>query len=306
MPISKNYLIAVAACLLTTTGHAVAQPQKSDVSCQDECRLACCQSPTSPYWVLSRSENFIVCAPASYDGRAAACACETQLNALAKKWSSNSELKWSKPCYVVFHPTVETYTQAAGRGSAQTAGCSTVQQVQGRILSRRIDLRLDRPNPLVDALPHELTHVVLAELLADGKLPRWADEGMAMLADPHEKQRLHTRDLHHAFADGSAFRLADLLVMDGYPAHGRQAAFYAQSLSLVSFLVELKSPRVFLEFTKAGAATGYNTALQKCYGIDNAWELERMWMAHAAPQMAYRATGATFPGIRRETAVVSP
>ena len=45
-----------------------------------------------------------------------------------------------------------------------------------------------------------MTHVVLADLLNGRQPPRWADEGMAILADTRDKQLLHERDLTAAVA----------------------------------------------------------------------------------------------------------
>ena len=58
------------------------------------------------------------------------------------------------------------------------------------------------------ALPHELTHLILADRFSPRQVPRWSDEGMAVLADPAEKQRLHLRDLRQALADARVPELA--------------------------------------------------------------------------------------------------
>jgi hypothetical protein len=198
---------------------------------------------------------------------------------LSEKWLGTTEVAWQSRCYVVFHPTAATYIQAAGRGSEQTLGCSSIKELGGRVLSRRIDLRLDRPDPLAGALPHELTHVVLADIVALNKLPRWADEGMAMLADPLEKQEAHRRDLIAALNRGRAVRLAALLALDGYPQSPQMAAFYGQSLSLVEFLVERKGPLELQVFLQKAAKKGHSIALNETYGIRDLRHLERLWLA---------------------------
>jgi Peptidase MA superfamily len=153
-----------------------------------------------------------------------------------------------------------------------------VKELNGRVLNRRIDLRLDRPDPLSHALPHELTHVVLADIMAKQRFPRWADEGMAMLADSVEKQQGHLKDLTRAVSNRTTFRLVELLALADYPEPNRQREFYAQSLSLVRYLVERESPERFRQFAQDCAANGYEKALQKHYAISNVAELERMWL----------------------------
>ena len=52
------------------------------------------------------------------------------------------------------------------------------------------------PNLLACVVPHETTHLVLGDLFADAPLPRWADEGMAVLAEPPARLDRFTRTLH--------------------------------------------------------------------------------------------------------------
>jgi peptidase MA superfamily protein len=150
-----------------------------------------------------------------------------------------------------------------------------VQTDRGRITARRIDLRSDGCDPLAAALPHELTHIVVADHFRDRPLPRWADEGMAVTADTAEKQAGHQRDLFNAIASGERIRLATLLNQDGY--HGNAAAFYAQSMSVVSWLIRLESEATFVKFVDRAMEAGYDVALQDFYGVASVEELERRW-----------------------------
>ena len=53
----------------------------------------------------------------------------------------------------------------------------------------RTNLRADHPQVLTAILPHEVTHVVLADLFTTQQIPRWADEGMAVLAEPRRSSK---------------------------------------------------------------------------------------------------------------------
>lgn len=77
---------------------------------------------------------------------------------------------------------------AVGPGSEHTVGSSLVTVDKAKIASRRIDLLGDQTEFLTAALPHELTHVILRDRLMSTPPPRWADEGMAVLADTEAKQ----------------------------------------------------------------------------------------------------------------------
>jgi hypothetical protein len=167
--------------------------------------------------------------------------------------------------------------QSAGQGADATAGCTTVKKQGGQVLDRRIDIRLDRSNPLHGALRHELTHAVLADAVARYSLPKWADEGMATLADSAEKRLGHQHDLVSAVADGKDVRLCEFLALADYPPVSRRLYFYGQGLSLVSFLVERESPQQFLQFVETATAIGYDTAIREHYGFNGVDGLERAW-----------------------------
>ncbi len=115
-------------------------------------------------------------------------------------------------------------------------------------------------------------------------MPRWVDEGIAILADSTDKQQRHARDFARALAHGSEFRLVELVAMDDYPPPGRWGAFYGQSASLVNFLVEQSGEAQFLEFVAASLEDGYAPACNETYGLSIA-QLESRWRSHAE-QMA--------------------
>lgn len=124
-----------------------------------------------------------------------------------------------------------------------------------------------------------MSHVVLADAAVGHRLPRWADEGIAMLADPEDKREGHRRDLISALDCGAALRLPALLTMDGYPTPQQTAIFYGQSLSLIEFLIERQGPLALQHFLQRAAKEGYQKALDETYGIRDTHELERLWLA---------------------------
>ena len=130
---------------------------------------------------------------------------------------------------------------------------------------------------LKSALAHEMTHVVIAERIDRGRIPAWADEGMAVLADMPEKQSLHAADLRQGLRSRTTFRVVELLNLAAYPAPARIGVFYGQSGALVSFLVGRGTPAQFVRFIERAIDHGYDRALRETYQIDGVAQLEQIW-----------------------------
>lgn len=239
-----------------------------------------CRAYRQAGWVIQESANFRVCCFGS-KGCPDQVVAEIELmrTRLAEKWLGNQSAAWSPKCDVVLHTSRNTYLQAVP-GGEQTGGSSLVESEGGAIVTRRIDIRADRTGWLAGVVAHELTHVVLADVFPAGQVPRWADEGMAVLADTPEKQDLHFQDLRTARAHRKSLRLVQLFTMNDYPAPEHQACFYGQSASVVEYLLERGSPEQFIRFVRAGNEQGYESALRDVYRIQGLGDLERRWNQH--------------------------
>lgn len=212
--------------------------------------------------------------------RQVAEACENAREKLSRQWLPGSEQDaWSPKCELVLQPTDNAYLGEVGRGGRNTVASALVDRRDGRIVLRRIDVRATRADWQTAALAHELAHVVLADRFREATLPRWLDEGMAILADPHEKREQHRQSLKRAMTRGTHFRLAELLTLGDYPPAGRWGAFYGQSASVVEYLVEQQGHARFVEFVDLALDRGYDHALREVYGVGIA-QLERRWHRH--------------------------
>ncbi len=243
---------------------------------------AAAQAPRSTS-LLAGTANFVV---RSYHGGPcaieAAKRCETLRGELQSTWlGAEASKPWHPRCEIVLHPTKASYLQAVGRGGGQTSGSSFIRFEKRLVVERGIDL-LVREQGALPALPHELTHVVLADAFGGRRPPRWADEGIATLADSIEKQGLHKRDCRQALSTGTALRLADVIGLQQFTSAQQVAPFYGQSLSLVSFLAKRDGPAGVVAFVDAAMTRGYDLALKDCYGIDGLAALERHWRDYAA------------------------
>lgn len=231
-------------------------------------------------WNVLETENFRFCSRGHLNlSDSLIETTERMRSTLLEMWlgSRGPEQAWSPKCDIILHSTSADYLRAVP-GGEQTVGCSLINTAEGRVVGRRIDIRADRPGWLNAALGHEMTHIVLADRFPDGALPAWADEGMAVLADPGSKQDAHSRDLRLARSQRSTFRLVELFALNGYPSAERQAAFYGQSASLVRFLVTRGTPSQFVRFVRAATDDGYEVAVRDVYGMEGVRDLEHRWL----------------------------
>jgi len=282
----RNYLLASASTLLLIApAFSSEKPGRADV--------ASVGTVTREYqkqgWLIQETDTFrVVCLPNLAEARRLPQACEALRRQLQETWFGAVGKVWSPRCEIVVHPTVAGYVRELGAGSRQSSGCATVEIEKGVVLKRRIDLRADADDWLISALPHELTHVILAEKFADKQIPRWADEGMAILTEPVARQAVRRTAMQRAVARTQQFSAAELMALRDYPAGDRRDAFYGQSASLVAYLIERDSPARFLEFLQLGQNQGFERALADVYAIRSLAELDTRWR----PQLLDRGQSA--------------
>jgi hypothetical protein len=256
-----------AACSLVLLGAAAEEGQSA---IPEQPPAGCQWHATSPNFAV---RNF----HPAHDARQVAKYCEQWRAKLQKYWIAAEQDTWGVKCEVVVHAGIGSYLAAAGSGARQTFGSSLIQFGNDKKVARRlIDFRGDSSFGLA-AVPHEMTHVVLADLLDGRQPPRWADEGMAILADTHDKQMLHERDLTQGLASRAAFRVAELMAIESYPQPARIPAFYGQSASLTACQGKRDDRARFVEFLRRSFDDGYDKALRDVYHLDNVGQLEQLW-----------------------------
>src|SRR5207244_12762775 len=133
-----------------------------------------------------------------------------------EKWAGPPRGDWQPVCEVYLHASAADYVRNTKK-EADSPGHATVEVKNGAVARRRLDLRADVPSTLGCVIPHETTHLVLADLFADPPLPRWADEGMAVLAETRSQIDRHSRTLHSCRQQGQLVPLAQILGRADYP-----------------------------------------------------------------------------------------
>ena len=127
-----------------------------------------------------------------------------------RKWFGTDGLDWAPKCELILHPTGNDYSRMTGE-SAASPGHSRIDwdPSHQRIVGRRMDLRCDNPGMMDAVLPHEATHIVLAGMFDNRDVPRWADEGIAVLTEPSYKVDLHRRNLDKGRLEGALFKVQE-------------------------------------------------------------------------------------------------
>ncbi len=178
---------------------------------------------------------------------------------------------------------------------ADSPGFSTMGMNEGQIISRRVNLRTDHDGLLDAVLPHEVTHVILADFFTEQQIPRWADEGMAVLTEPAGEQKRRAVDLVEPLGKNLLFPIEDLMKMD-YPDNRYWSLYYAQSVSLTRFLVEQGTPAQLVQFLQGAQTKGFEAELKRIYKIDGFADLQARWVVYARANLeAPTATASNTP-----------
>lgn len=226
--------------------------------------------------------------------RKAASRAEAARKAAGKLWTGTEPTSpWSPKCDLYLYPTAELFV-AQTQQPAESPGFSTAGLEGGRVTVRMVKLRADYAKMLDAVLPHEVTHIVLADLFPTRQIPRWADEGMSVLSEPAAEQALRVRDLAGPIRTDVLFRL-DVLMTADYPSGTHWALYYAQSVSLTRYLVGQGTPQQFVKFVRGSQQEGVEAALRTVYRIESVAELERRWKTHARDALSPTTASADAP-----------
>jgi hypothetical protein len=230
-------------------------------------------------WKRVDSPNFRCwCQLSDDEARQLAESCEVWRDRLRATWmTAPVPTAWTPKCEVFVHPNRAAYNRALNRPGDVSVGSTQLDFDEGRTVSRRVDVRADASDWSNAALPHELTHVVLGERFGGQMLPRWADEGIAMLSESARKHQERLSNLRSLIGKRPMHSMRDLVQLQRLPEPHLRDAFYGQSLALSSLLIRKSTPAKFADFVEDCTAVGIDAALRKHYDLAGIAALQEEW-----------------------------
>jgi len=137
-----------------------------------------------------------------------------------------------------------------------------------------VSIRSSREKAVGVTLAHELTHVILATKFL-GKLPRWADEGVASFQDESELCLKRRATLIQYSNSGEWPNLTDVLNQVGATADEHQ--FFSVATSISEFLLDRGDESTFFKFAIDGQEMGWESAARKHYEFPSLKAMELRW-----------------------------
>lgn len=143
-------------------------------------------------------------------------------------------------------------------------------------------------NFLTSLVPHELTHLIFRDFVgfpaSGGGIPLWIDEGVAQWEEKAKKAEAKeiARQIikTHGYIPIRRLTTLDVRGVDDTALAG---IFYAQSISVVGFLIEEYGGRRFTQFCRnLRDGKSVDASLSSAYGnsMSSVEDLERKWVKH--------------------------
>jgi RNA polymerase sigma factor (sigma-70 family) len=208
--------------------------------------------------------NFIVEGVPPRMARLIAEAAERQRKEIAERWLGKSLPDWDAPCRITVRID----------GATEMKGATTLTfPKQKVVMTMLLEGTLDRI--LADALPHEVTHTVIATHFGKPVI-RWADEGIAVMSESPEEQARYEKMMREILGSGRSIKLAKLFAEKNYPSD--VTVLFAQGYSAARYLVGRKDRPTLLNFVKDGMDGDWNKAAKAHYGFEDVADLEKAWL----------------------------
>ncbi|MDD2866626.1 MAG: peptidase MA family metallohydrolase [Candidatus Omnitrophota bacterium] len=138
---------------------------------------------------------------------------------------------WDERAKIYLYPDQEAYMKEMGQPS-WSGGAAAYEKKSIWTFPREAGF-------FDSLLPHEIGHIILREAIGSRKVPLWFEEGIASYLEQAKRYGAEKIVLN-AMRDRTFIPLKDLSSIDGSSlrAAGEANIFYAESVSLVSYLVD--------------------------------------------------------------------
>ena len=184
-------------------------------------------------------------------------------------------LGWSpnQPINLWIYATVQDFHGSLAPGSYEWVGGEALP-----LLHEASIVVMDRSDDtLIRDMPHELTHLVFHERIAQGiTAPTWFDEGLAVYNQDFREAQLQAR-WDKALASQSLLRLSQ--ISDNFPANADQAYLaYAQSYYLLDYMYHTFGKPRMIQLIKLlnNPQQTFDQDLTRALGVDEL-HLENQW-----------------------------
>lgn len=220
--------------------------------------------PVGAATYTSSSGNFVVRARRMDVAESVGEHAERYRREKALEWLGFELPPWPNPCAIAVRVT---------HGGA--GGATSFAFENGEVLGQDMTVEGPLERILNSVLPHEVTHTIFAAKFRR-PLPRWADEGGAVLSEDAQEIARHDRMVRELINSGRMISLGRLFVLTEYP--NDVMALYAQGFSVARYLASLRGRRVFLDFVWDGQQFGWENVVRRYYGFASIPALEQSWI----------------------------
>ncbi len=195
---------------------------------------------------------------------------------LFERWSGPVVGHWQPKCEIILYGKPEEFARATGL-APEHQSLAQVALTDGEVVQRRIHICAAEDRWISLRLKRELMYVILADLFPCWTPPRWAIEGIVVLATGPEEWERYQHTLLSKIPSHTWLPVSQLLESRDCPAD-RVTQFCCQSASLVHYLVRIGGgEKNFIIFLRDVQRYGLSAALKRQYGYASPLALEVAW-----------------------------
>jgi len=220
----------------------------------------------------SPNRNFLVTAPTEQMAQQFGQAAEQYRRQKALEWLGHEMPPWPRPCPLTVRPKPGGPSGATRFNYDFHGGYELIDMV----------IEGDEARMLHSVLPHEVTHTVFAHAIRY-PVPRWADEGGAVLSEDDAERRTHDQICRQKLNQHTAVPLRRLFTVREYYEVPDMMVIYAQGYSVAQYLVNLAGRQTFLRFVRqgmSGSGGDWDRAAQSYYNFSSIEAMEQAWLQH--------------------------